>query len=94
MKRMTDVRLRQLCEQDPGLNEADSEEVLAELFRARDRVDQLEAILVQTVRNYSQGYKLTPAEFAAMKAALESDLSTCSACSASHKFSDHCKEAE
>lgn len=34
-KRMTDERLRNLCEQEPGLDEIDAEEVLSELKAAR-----------------------------------------------------------
>lgn len=40
--RMTDERLRNLCEQDPGLDHDDAEEVLTELKRARTAETMLE----------------------------------------------------
>lgn len=40
--RMTDERLRNICEQEPGLDADDAEEVLAELKRARDNETLLE----------------------------------------------------
>lgn len=42
---MTDERLRTICEQDPGLDEEDAEEVLAELDQARQSEAAKDAVI-------------------------------------------------
>jgi hypothetical protein len=70
------------CDCPPGAHEADCFEGGAERAlnrleadhdRARAREARLEAVVESAVRGYAQGYKLTPAEVAAMKAALEAE---------------------
>lgn len=44
-KRMEDERLRNICEQEPGLDAEDAEEVLQELDRARQSETELRKML-------------------------------------------------
>jgi hypothetical protein len=61
--RMTDERIRNLCEQEPGLDQDDAEEVLSELKRARSSESLLErrvGAMGQGVRRLAEGLDRFP----------------------------------